>query len=92
VNEARFGYDRGVFEKLGHLAQPPLLLRPDPYFDFQDSVSYLRGKHTFQLGGEFAPIEVDEASYDNGRGARLPGQSNLSNLQILSVGRLRRWK
>jgi len=28
----------------------------------------LRGKHTFQLNGEFAHIEVDEASYDNGRG------------------------
>ena len=32
---------------------------PNPYEDLQDSVSYLRGKHTFKFGGEFAHIEAD---------------------------------
>jgi hypothetical protein len=26
------------------------------FYDFQDSVSYLRGKHAFKFGGEYAPI------------------------------------
>src|SRR5439155_11367435 len=32
---------------------------PNPFYDFQDNVSYLRGKHSFKVGGEFAHIEVD---------------------------------
>jgi Carboxypeptidase regulatory-like domain/TonB dependent receptor len=32
---------------------------PNPYTDLQDSVSYLRGKHTFKFGGEFTHIEAD---------------------------------
>jgi len=33
--------------------------RPNPYEDLQESVSYLRGKHTFKFGGEFTRIEAD---------------------------------
>jgi len=32
---------------------------PNPYYDVQDSVSYLLGKHTVKFGGEFARIETD---------------------------------
>jgi len=34
-------------------------LAPNPYYDLQDSVSYLRGRHTFKFGGEFTHIEAD---------------------------------
>jgi carboxypeptidase family protein len=33
---------------------------PNPYSDYQDSVSYLRGKHALKFGGEFAHIEADQ--------------------------------
>jgi len=35
---------------------------------FQDNVSYLRGKHAFKFGGEFAQIWVNSASGDTSRG------------------------
>jgi hypothetical protein len=38
------------------------------YYDFQDSVSYLVGKHTFKFGVEFAHIAVDATIHDNVRG------------------------
>ena len=41
---------------------------PNPFYDFQDNVSYLRGKHSFKVGGEFAHIEVDTFTEDNIRG------------------------
>jgi hypothetical protein len=41
---------------------------PNPFYDFQDSVSYLRGKHSFKFGGEWAHIEVDTYTEDNQRG------------------------
>jgi carboxypeptidase family protein/TonB-dependent receptor-like protein len=38
------------------------------YYDFQDSVSYLVGKHTFKFGVEYAHILVDATIHDNVRG------------------------
>src|SRR5207249_8377546 len=38
---------------------------PNPFYDFQDNGSYLRGKHSFKVGGEFAHIEVDTFTEDN---------------------------
>jgi Carboxypeptidase regulatory-like domain len=35
---------------------------PSPYYDYQDSVSYLRGKHALKIGGEFAHIQADQAT------------------------------
>jgi hypothetical protein len=32
---------------------------PNPYYDYQDNVSYLRGKHALKFGGEFTHIEAD---------------------------------
>jgi hypothetical protein len=40
---------------------------PNPYFDIQDSISYLVGKHTLKFGAEFAHIEAD-FNNDDGRG------------------------
>jgi hypothetical protein len=36
----------------------------NPYFDFQDSVSYLVGKHSFKFGGEYAHLHFDLNLHD----------------------------
>jgi hypothetical protein len=58
----------GEFTGLGTSTNRPQVFSPNPYFDFQDSVSVLKGKHSFKFGGEFAHIEADAAIYVNGRG------------------------
>ncbi len=42
----------------------PGLTGPSPYEDFQDSLSYLRGKHAFKFGGEITHIEADQVTQD----------------------------
>jgi hypothetical protein len=37
---------------------------PSPYSDYQDSLSYLRGKHAFKFGGEVTQIEADQVTSD----------------------------
>jgi hypothetical protein len=56
------------FSGLGTSANRPQSFSPNPYYDFQDSISYLKGKHSFKFGGEFAHIEADAAIYVNARG------------------------
>jgi hypothetical protein len=58
----------GEFTGLGTSTNRPQVFSPNPYYDFQDSVSVLKGKHSFKFGGEFAHIEADAAIYVNGRG------------------------
>jgi len=41
---------------------------PNPFYDFQDSVSYLWGKHSLKFGAEYAHIEVDAYTEDTQRG------------------------
>jgi hypothetical protein len=36
----------------------------NPVSNFQDSLSYLRGRHSLKFGGEFALIDVDNDTYD----------------------------
>ena len=55
------------FEKLGTWHNRPFDFH-NPYYDGQDNVSYLIGKHTFKFGIEIAHIEVDSASFDTARG------------------------
>jgi carboxypeptidase family protein len=57
-----FGTAGGLW--LGSWRGRPLITGPSPYEDIQDSVSYLRGKHAFKFGGEFAHIEVDSNPSD----------------------------
>jgi hypothetical protein len=57
-----FGTAGGLW--LGSWRGRPLETSPNPYYDLQDSVSYLRGKHTFKFGGEFAHIEADSHVHD----------------------------
>src|SRR4029077_11850849 len=52
---------------LGNPNGRPDIQAPNPYWDVQDSVSYLRGKHALKFGGEFARIEADRNS-NNYRG------------------------
>src|SRR6267378_1624320 len=58
----------GEFTGLGTSTNRPQVFSPNPYYDFQDSVSVLKGKHSFKFGAEFAHIEADAAIYVNGRG------------------------
>jgi hypothetical protein len=55
------------FEKLGSWHNRPQHWA-NHYFDIQDNVSYLMGKHTLRFGGEFANINVTNAIPDTGRG------------------------
>ncbi len=55
------------FEKLGSWHNRPQHFA-NQYYDIQDSVSYLTGKHSFKFGVEFANIDLTNAIYDTGRG------------------------
>jgi hypothetical protein len=55
------------FATLGGWKGRPFENSPDPYSDFQDNISYLRGKHSFKFGGEFTHIEADWALQDRGQ-------------------------
>jgi hypothetical protein len=54
---------------LGTFHNRPSYVGPSPYYDYQDSVSYLRGKHAFKFGGEIAHIITNSSGGDTGRGA-----------------------
>jgi hypothetical protein len=53
---------------LGAFFNYPQYGGPMPYYDFQESVSILKGKHSIKFGGEFTHIESDSALYNTGRG------------------------
>jgi hypothetical protein len=42
----------------------PALWGPNPYLDFQDSISYLKGHHSLKFGVEFTHIEADQITED----------------------------
>src|ERR1700730_7138810 len=50
--------------QLGSRRGRPLEATPNPYYNFQDNVSYLRGKHAFKVGFDFAHIEGDSNPHD----------------------------
>lgn len=54
----------GGFAQLGSRRGRPLEASPNPYYDVQDNVSYLVGKHSFKFGGEFSHIEGDSNPHD----------------------------
>ena len=56
------------FNNLGTWHNRPQSIAPNPYYDFQDSISYLTGKHTLKFGIEYAHIEADSNIPDYGRG------------------------
>jgi hypothetical protein len=65
----------GGFVYLGTQPSRPTSNGPSPYYDYQDNVSYLRGKHALKFGGEFTHIEADSVNHDRARGAiNFPGK------------------
>src|SRR6202521_1191704 len=73
-------YIKGFFDggSLGSWRGRPQDNGPNPYYDAQDSVSYLSGKHSFKFGVEFAHIEADFNLHDargrfDFRGGAIPG-------------------
>jgi hypothetical protein len=67
----------GGFALYGTWHNRPQAIAPNPYWDVQDSFSYLVGKHSLKFGGEYTNIEADSYIPDYGRGrinfASLPG-------------------
>jgi len=49
---------------LGSTQGRPLDSTPNPYWDLQDNLSYLMGKHALKFGFEFAHIEADQCGCD----------------------------
>jgi TonB dependent receptor len=58
----------GSFTQFGTQHNRPQSNSPNPYYDAQESVSYLAGKHTLKFGYEYTHIEADANVPDNGRG------------------------
>jgi hypothetical protein len=56
------------FGQLGTWHNRPNTNAPNPYWDVQDSFSYLVGKHSLKFGGEYTNIEADTSTPDYGRG------------------------
>jgi hypothetical protein len=54
---------------LGTASNRPQYYTPNPFYDVQDSISMLKGKHSFKFGGEVAFLEADANVYNVGRGA-----------------------
>jgi len=53
---------------IGTAFNRPQYFTPNPYWDVQDSVSLLKGKHSIKIGGEFTHLEADAEVFNNGRG------------------------
>ncbi len=62
------GFGNGGTPVIGTAFNRPQYFTPNPYWDVQDSVSVLKGKHSIKIGGEFAHLEADAEVFNNGRG------------------------
>ena len=69
------------FGQLGTWHSRPQKSDGNPYWDVQESLSYLVGKHSLKFGGEFANIEGNVNIPDYGR-----GRIDFSNLQNFFSG------
>lgn len=85
----------GSVAPLGTNSNRPQYNSPNPYYDVQDSVSYLKGKHAFKVGGEFTHFEADSAIPVGGRGifnfnggAAIPGSPSSTPLEDFYAGAL----
>jgi outer membrane receptor protein involved in Fe transport len=58
----------GPGQTLGTAANRPQFNSPNPYYDFQDSISVLKGRHSFKFGGEYTKIEADSSIGASARG------------------------
>jgi hypothetical protein len=62
------GFGNGGTPVLGTAFNRPQYFTPNPYYDIQDSVSILKGKHSFKFGGEYTHLQADAQVFNNGRG------------------------
>ena len=62
------GFGNGGTPVLGTAFNRPQYFTPNPYWDIQDSVSVLKGKHSIKVGGEYTHLEADAQVFNNGRG------------------------
>jgi hypothetical protein len=69
------------FNTIGTWHNRPQSETPNPYEDFQDSFSYLKGKHTLKFGYEYTHIEADSNIPNYGR-----GRVNFSSLENFFQG------
>jgi hypothetical protein len=79
----QIGKDAGgdLFALAGTWHNRPQAISPNPYWDVQDSLSYLVGKHSLKFGGEYTHIEADSYIPDYGR-----GRINFPNLTDFFLG------
>ncbi len=56
------------FNSFGTQHNRPQISGPNPYSDYQENLSYLKGKHSFKFGIEYGRIEGDSNIPDTGRG------------------------
>ena len=56
------------FNSFGTQHNRPQISGPNPYSDYQENLSYLKGKHSFKFGFEYGRIEADSNIPDTGRG------------------------
>ena len=56
------------FNSFGTQHNRPQVSGPNPYSDYQENLSYLKGKHSFKFGFEYGRLEADSDIPDTGRG------------------------
>ena len=56
------------FNSFGTQHNRPQISGPNPYSDYQENLSYLKGKHSFKFGFEYGRLEADSDIPDTGRG------------------------
>jgi hypothetical protein len=56
------------FNSFGTQHNRPQISGPNPYSDYQENLSYLKGKHSFKFGFEYGRLEGDSLIPDTGRG------------------------
>jgi hypothetical protein len=56
------------YNSFGTQHNRPQVSGPNPYSDYQENLSYLKGKHSFKFGFEYGRIEADSLIPDTGRG------------------------
>jgi hypothetical protein len=58
------GFDAQAHQILGSQSGRPTDNSPNPFYDFQDAVSYQIGRHSLRFGAEYAHIEGDSDGHD----------------------------
>ena len=62
------GFTAGGGQVLGTFHNRPSYTGPSPYYVYQDSVSFLLGRHALKVGGEFTHIITNASGLDSIRG------------------------